>query len=240
MSSCQTRPLALECENEARRQEAAVIRDNPDQITPTLLLQAYASGIFPMAESAEDAELHWIDPQMRGVLPLDGFHISRSLRKTLLKGAFKVRINRRFTEVVAACADRGSTWINAEIASLYASLHRSGYAHSVEIEMGGELSGGLYGVTLGGAFFGESMFSWRTDASKIALVHLVARLKVGGFTLLDTQFVTDHLRSLGAVEIPRADYHAQLAKALKLNTNFWRLSEAEPPQSVLQLSTQMS
>ncbi len=193
-----------------------------------------------MAESAEDPELHWIDPRMRGILPLDGLHVSRSLRKTLLKTPYRVRVNRRFAEVVAACADRGTTWINAEIASLYASLHRTGYAHSVEVEMDGELAGGLYGVTLGGAFFGESMFSWRTDASKIALVHLVARLNVGGFTLLDTQFVTDHLQSLGAIEIPRAEYQARLAKALKLNTNFWRLSEAEPPQSVLQLSTQMS
>lgn len=193
-----------------------------------------------MAESADDTDIHWIDPDLRGVLPLDGLHISRSLRKTLLRGEYSVRVNHRFDDVVAACADRETTWINDKIAQLYASLHRSGYAHSVEVIMDGELAGGLYGVSLGGAFFGESMFSLRTNASKIALVYLVARLRKGGFTLLDTQFVTDHLTSLGAVEIPRLEYQRQLSQALGIVSNFWRLPETEPPQSVLQLSTQIS
>ena len=193
-----------------------------------------------MAESADDTDIHWIDPDLRGVLPLDGLHISRSLRKTLLRGEYSVRVNHRFDDVVAACANRETTWINDKIAQLYASLHRSGYAHSVEVIMDGELAGGLYGVSLGGAFFGESMFSLRTNASKIALVYLVARLRKGGFTLLDTQFVTDHLTSLGAVEIPRLEYQRQLSQALGIVSNFWRLPETEPPQSVLQLSTQIS
>ena len=193
-----------------------------------------------MAEGADDPTIHWIDPEMRGVLPLDGLHISRSLRKTLVRGDYSVAVNQRFDDVVSACADRENTWINDKIAQLYGNLHRSGYAHSVEITMDGELAGGLYGVSLGGAFFGESMFSYRTDASKIALVYLVARLRKGGFTVLDTQFVTDHLISLGAVEIPRMEYHDQLASALDIVTNFWRLPVSEPRQSVLQLSTQIS
>jgi leucyl/phenylalanyl-tRNA---protein transferase len=220
--------------------EAPAIRDEPFEITPSLLLQAYASGVFPMAESADDPHLHWIDPDQRGILPLDGLHVSRTLRKTISRGDYTVRINSRFDDVVEACADRDSTWINEEIARLYSSLHKSGYAHSVEVYMDDELAGGLYGVALGGAFFGESMFSWRTDASKIALVYLVARLRTGGFRLLDTQFVTDHLKSLGAIEIPRVDYHERLAEALDRVTNFWKLPENAPPQLVLQLSTQIS
>lgn len=193
-----------------------------------------------MAEAADDPTLHWIDPDLRGILPLDALHVSRSLRKLLLRGKYQVQVNSRFDAVVQACASRETTWINDQIAQLYSTLHRSGYAHSVEVIMDGELAGGLYGVSLGGAFFGESMFSLRTDASKIALVYLVARLRCGGFSLLDTQFVTEHLTSLGAIEIPRMDYHDRLSKALMQTSNFWKLATSEPPQSVLQLSTQIS
>lgn len=210
------------------------------EITSHLLLQAYAAGVFPMADSASSDDVFWIDPEMRGIFPLDGLHVSRSLRKALLKGGHEVRFNSRFADVVKACADRTDTWINTRILSLYNDLYRRGYAHSVEVWMDGALAGGLYGVALGGAFFGESMFTNRTDASKIALVHLVARLRVGGFSLLDTQFVTDHLKSLGAQEIRRGDYHRRLAEALREPADFWRLSRRESPQSILQLSTQTS
>lgn len=209
-------------------------------ITARLLLEAYAAGVFPMAEAAASSEIFWLDPQLRGVLPLDGLHVSRSLRRTIRKGGFDVRFNTRFDAVVRACANRDETWINSEILALYQDLHRTGYAHSVEVWVEGALAGGLYGVALGGAFFGESMFSRRQDTSKIALVYLVARLRAGGFTLLDTQFVTDHLRRLGAVEVPRSDYHRQLNRALTRPANFWRLQGTPDAQSVLQLSTQMS
>ncbi len=209
-------------------------------ITARLLLEAYAAGIFPMAEAAESDEVFWVDPKLRGVLPLDGLHVSRSLRRTMRRGGFEVRLNSRFMDVVDACADRKETWINAKIEELYHELFRLGYAHSVEVWMDDELAGGLYGVSLGGAFFGESMFSVRPDASKIALVYLVARLRVGGFTLLDTQFVTSHLERMGAVEIPRAKYHENLEQALRRPADFWRMPMSEPVHSVLQLSTQMS
>ena len=188
------------------------------EITAPLLLRAYAHGVFPMAESAEDGDIYWVDPDMRGVLPLDAVHFPRSLRKTLRRAPFKIAVDRDFPGVVAACAeatpDRPQTWINAQIQSLYGDLHRMGYAHSVECWTGDALVGGRYGVRVGAAFFGESMFSRTTDASKVALAHLVARLRAGGFTLLDTQFTTEHLRRFGAVEIPRTAYRAQLADAV--------------------------
>ncbi|MFO1142513.1 MAG: leucyl/phenylalanyl-tRNA--protein transferase [Amaricoccus sp.] len=190
------------------------------ELTPALLLQAYASGVFPMAESGDSDEIFWVDPRRRGVLPLDGLHVSRRLARSFLGGSFELAIDRDFAGVIAACADRPETWINREIAGLYRELHRLGHAHSVEIRQDGALVGGLYGVALGGAFFGESMFSRRRDASKFALIALVARLRAGGFTLLDTQFVTDHLRRLGAIEISRAAYHLELAAALTRPARF--------------------
>ncbi len=184
-------------------------------VTPELLLHAYAQGIFPMAESRESTGLFWVDPKERGIIPLDGFHVSRSLRKRLRRGGFEVWLNRHFTGTVAGCADRPETWINAEIAGLYRMLHHMGFAHSVEVWEEGRLVGGVYGVALGGAFFGESMFSRRTDASKIALYHLVERLRARGFRLLDTQFLTPHLASLGGIEISRAEYRRRLHEALE-------------------------
>ncbi len=217
------------------------MRDEPHPpISARLLLEAYASGIFPMADSATSSEIFWVDPKTRGIVPLDGLHVSKSLRKRLKKKDFHVTVNRRFIDVVRACADRKETWINAEILCLYQDLHRSGYAHSVEVWMDEALVGGLYGVALGGAFFGESMFSQRSDASKIALVYLVARLRVGGFTLLDTQFVTEHLERMGAVEISGAEYHRRLEAALGCPADFWRQPVCQDPQSTLQLITQMS
>lgn len=213
-------------------------RDVP--ITPTLLLQGYAAGIFPMAEDAGASEIYWVDPKRRGVLPLDGLHVSRSLKKAVVRAPYEIRVDSAFSDVVAACGAREETWINGEIARLYTALFRMGYAHSVEAWQGDRLVGGLYGVSLGGAFFGESMFSTATDASKIALVYLVARLRFGGFQLLDTQFVTDHLARLGVVEIPRAAYRAALAAALPLATDFHALDPALEPHSVLQFSTQTS
>jgi leucyl/phenylalanyl-tRNA--protein transferase len=197
--------------------------DGPE-ITPELLLRAYAAGIFPMAESAGSDELHWYDPTMRGILPLDRFHVPRSLRKTVRRSPFEVRTDTAFRAVVEACGapapERESTWINGRIVDLYTELFRRGFAHSVECWREGRLVGGLYGVSLGGAFFGESMFSRETDASKVALVHLVARLVAGGYELLDTQFVTGHLGRFGAVEIPRREYRTRLARALQRTVRF--------------------
>jgi len=196
------------------------------QITPGILLQAYASGIFPMAESADDPELFWVDPRRRGILPLDAFHVPRRLRRVLRRGALSVRCDTAFEAVVRACAEasetRPSTWINDEIVRLYTALFALGAAHSVECRHDGELVGGLYGVSLGAAFFGESMFSRVTDSSKIALVHLVARLRLGGYRLLDTQFVTPHLAQFGCIEISRARYHRLLADALRQRAVFAR------------------
>ena len=190
-------------------------------ITPELLLHAYAMGVFPMAESANDPSIHWVDPRRRGVFPLDGFHISRSLRRALLRADYQVAVDRDFAGVVRACAARPETWINDAIFDLYLALHRQGHAHSLEVrDHQGQLIGGVYGVVLGAAFFGESMFSTRTDASKIALAWLIHRLRAGGFTLFDTQFLTPHLASLGAVEITRADYHRRLAAALGTPARF--------------------
>lgn len=188
------------------------------RLDPRLLLQGYATGIFPMADSRDADELFWVEPKNRAIIPLDGFHMSRSLRRTIRSGRFAVTHDRDFAGVIAACADREETWINAELEQAMLALHGSRHAHSIEVwegpESGGVLVGGLYGVKLGRAFFGESMFSRRTDASKVALAWLVARLKVGNFTLLDCQFMTEHLASLGAVSIPRETYVALLAGAL--------------------------
>lgn len=190
------------------------------QITPELLLRAYAMGVFPMAQTRDDPEIHWIDPRRRGVIELERFHVSRSLARTIRQGRFTVTTDRDFAGVVAGCAERDETWINAEIFQLYSALHAMGHAHSLEVWDGPDLVGGVYGVTLGGAFFGESMFSRVTDASKLALAFLVHRLRVGGFTLFDTQFLTPHLASLGAVEIPRAAYHQRLEQALTIAARF--------------------
>ncbi|WP_308517588.1 leucyl/phenylalanyl-tRNA--protein transferase [Sphingomonas flavescens] len=184
------------------------------RLDPRLLLQGYASGIFPMADSRDAEELFWVEPRSRAILPLDGFHLSRSLRRTIRSGRFEVTRDRAFPEVITACADREETWINAEIERAVLALHASGHAHSIEVWSGAELVGGLYGVNLGRAFFGESMFSRATDASKVALAWLVARLKAGNFTLLDCQFMTEHLASLGAVNVSRDDYVALLSAAL--------------------------
>lgn len=193
-------------------------RGRSPEVTPDLLLRAYSIGLFPMADSADDPELFWVEPDMRGVIPLERFHVSHSLAKKIRKNPFEIRVNTAFEAVMAACAeaapDRPSTWINSKIRSLYSTLNRMGHAHSVEAWEDGELVGGLYGVSLGAAFFGESMFSRRTDASKICLVHLVQRLKENGFRLLDTQFTTEHLKTFGAIDVPKADYECMLAKAL--------------------------
>ncbi|WP_062202702.1 leucyl/phenylalanyl-tRNA--protein transferase [Aureimonas sp. AU12] len=194
------------------------------RITPELLLRAYAAGIFPMAEDADDPSVHWVDPTHRGILPLDGLHVPRSLAKTIRRQPFEMRFDSAFADVVDACAaatpDRPLTWINAEIRELYLGLFAMGHAHSVEAWADGELVGGLYGVSLGAAFFGESMFSRRTDASKVSLVYLCERLRRGGFTLLDTQFLTTHLQRFGAIEIERTDYRNLLDVALERDANF--------------------
>ena len=190
------------------------------EVTPALMLRAYRAGLFPMAETRDSDRLYWLDPEQRGVLPLDGFHLPRRLLRTVLSGGFEVTTDRDFPGTIAACATaapgREDTWINADIEQLFTELYRRGYAHSIEAWRDGRMVGGLYGVALGGAFFGESMFSTARDASKVALVHLVARLRLGGFRLLDTQFVTGHLAQFGATEIPRDDYRRRLAEALAI------------------------
>jgi leucyl/phenylalanyl-tRNA--protein transferase len=194
------------------------------EITPDVLLKAYACGIFPMAETAEDLSLYWIEPEHRGIVPLDRFHVPDRLARTVRSDRFTVTVNRDFDAVIEGCAapeaGRAKTWINARIRVLYRKLHERGHCHSIEVYEGGELAGGLYGVTLGSAYFGESMFHRVRDASKVALVHLVARLKAAGFTLLDTQFVTDHLRTFGAVEVSRRQYHRLLEEALRGEARF--------------------
>jgi leucyl/phenylalanyl-tRNA--protein transferase len=215
------------------------------KLTPDLLLRAYAAGIFPMAESADDPEIFWVDPERRGILPLEACHIPHRLRKTVRHGPFEVRCDSAFADVVRGCAeatpDRPETWINAEILQLYVELHARGRAHSVEAWMDGQLVGGLYGVALGGAFFGESMFSRVADASKFALVHLVARLIESGFLLLDTQFTTPHLERFGVIEIPRADYQRRLTRALAAGAKFQPgLTGGDAVSVVLQSSTQTS
>ena len=189
-------------------------------ITPDLLLHAYRVGIFPMANSRDDGEIHWVDPKRRGVFPLDNFHISRSLARDFTRNPFIIRTNCDFSGVVAACADRPETWINDQIAALYHDLHMQGLAHSLEVWEGDTLVGGVYGVAIGAAFFGESMFSRRANASKIALAYLVHRLRAGGFSLFDTQYLTPHLASLGAIEITRTAYHLRLAAAVDTPAQF--------------------
>ena len=213
-------------------------------LTPQLLLGAYAGGIFPMAESRDDRSLFWIDPDSRGILPLEDFHIPRRLLRTLRRGGFEVHCNRDFSGVVRGCREetdgRPETWINGEIERLYTALHDMGFAHSVECWVDDVLVGGLYGVSLGGAFFGESMFSRHRDASKIALCHLVVRLSLGGYRLLDTQFVTDHLRRFGVREIPRANYKAMLAEAVHVDARFQPALSDEEFSTFVQSITQTS
>ena len=200
------------------------MRSRKIRLTPEILLAAYAAGVFPMAESADDPELFWVDPHHRGILPLDAFHVPHRLRRVVRQGRFEVSCDTAFEDVIRACAEatekRPNTWINDEIVRLYAALFARGAAHSVECRQHGFLVGGLYGVSIGGAFFGESMFSRETDASKVALVHLVARLRLGGYRLLDTQFVTPHLARFGAIEITRARYHRLLKEALGYRASF--------------------
>lgn len=209
-------------------------------ITPQILLRAYAAGVFPMAESADDPALYWIEPDERGVLPLDDFHVSRSLRKSVRQKKFEIRIDTAFGEVIRACAEkrpgRKDTWINSRIISLYTQLHRINCAHSVEAWVGGKLVGGLYGVKIGAAFFGESMFSRATDASKVCLVHLVARLRFGGFTLLDAQFVNNHLTQFGAIAVKKAEYHKLLEPALAGEANFGAFASDQNVEKVIELA----
>lgn len=202
-------------------------------------MQGYATGIFPMAEHRNDPEVFWVDPQRRGVMPLRGFHLSRSLRRAMRQTSFTVTINTDFAGVMEGCADRAETWINAEIFQLYNALHDRQQAHSLEIWEEGDLVGGVYGVTLGAAFFGESMFSRRTNASKIALACLVDRLLDGGFVLFDTQFLTEHLASLGGIEIDRASFHTALQTATGRPASFTAPPD-RTPQEVVQRMTQTS
>ncbi len=215
------------------------------EITPQVLLKAYACGIFPMAESAEDTALYWIEPERRGILPLDKVHIPKRLARTIRQAEFEIRIDHDFDAVIDACAapreGRRSTWINGRIRKLYAELFALGHCHTVEVWRDGELVGGLYGVHLGRAFFGESMFSQARDASKVALVYLVARLKVGGFKLLDTQFVTDHLARFGTIEVPRTRFQRLLEDALSDGEGaFDALPEDASPIGILQAVSQTS
>lgn len=206
-------------------------------LSADLLLHGYSIGIFPMAEHRDDPEIFWVDPPMRGVMPLDGFHISRSLAKRMRTTQMAVSVDRDFEGVIDGCADRVETWINPTIRRLYSTLHKQSRAHSLEVWDGETLVGGVYGVTLGSAFFGESMFSRRTDASKIALACLVDLLLRGGFKLFDTQYITDHLASLGGIEMPRADYHRLLDKAQSRPAHFLA---SDSPQDVVQRMTQTS
>lgn len=197
------------------------------EITPEVLLKAYACGIFPMAENADDPSLYWFEPDMRGLIPLDGFHLPKRLARTVRSDRFEIFIDRDFEAVIDGCAEpqvgRSRTWINQRIRSLYCKLHEIGHCHSVEAWSDGKLAGGLYGVRLGRAFFGESMFHRERDASKVALVHLVARLRAGGFALLDTQFVTSHLNNFGAVEVSKRHYNRLLERALEGEADFFAL-----------------
>lgn len=210
-------------------------------ITPQILLRAYAAGIFPMAESAEDNALYWVEPDHRGIIPLHALAISRSLRKAVRRKLFTVRIDTDFPAVIAACAEktpeRKQTWINARIRSLYTQLHRAGCCHSIECWQNGKLVGGLYGVRIGAVFFGESMFSRVTDASKVALVHLVARLNFGGFKLLDAQFTNPHLERLGAISLPKAEYQQLMEPLLDLDADFFAFAGDDDPEAVLALAS---
>lgn len=222
-------------------------RPPPDMLPADMLLGAYAQGYFPMAEARTDKDVFWLNPDRRGILPLDGFHVPRRLLRKLRASPWRMTVDTAFARVMTACAEAdrqgGKTWINPLIERSYANLHRLGHAHSVEVWDDEALVGGLYGVSLGGAFFGESMFSLATDASKMALLHLVARLKAGGFVLLDTQFVTEHLMQFGAVEAGRAAYQERLAEAIDVDGDFYVLGGAGAvvlAGTVLQLITQTS
>lgn len=197
-------------------------------LSAPLLLRAYAAGVFPMAEGRDDPQIHWVDPQRRAIFPMPGFHLSRSLARHIRRTEPRVTVDQDFAGVVAACANRPETWINAEIFAAYKSLFDLGHAHSLEVWDGPDLIGGVYGVVLGAAFFGESMFSARLNGSKMALAYLMHRLQAGGFTLFDVQFLTPHLASLGAVEVPRAEYRRRLARALTQTATF--APEAYPPE----------
>ena len=213
-------------------------------LTADDLIASYRAGVFPMSEGRDDPDLHLVDPHFRGVFPLEGFKVPRRLARTVRHDPYEVRVDTVFAQTVQACAaptpDRPDTWINPAIETLYAELFARGVAHSVECWLGERLVGGLYGVALDGAFFGESMFSRATDASKIALVHLVARLKAGGYRLLDTQFQTPHLETLGAVEITRAEYRRRLADALAVQGDFYRMAPQVPGDEVLHAISQRS
>jgi len=212
----------------------------PAFLPPELLLRAYAAGVFPMAGTRDDPEVFWVDPPRRGVLPLGGFHLSRSLARRMRRGGYAVSLDADFAAVVDACADRDETWISAPIRDAYLDLHARGAAHSLEVREEGTLAGGVYGVALGRAFFGESMFSRRSDGSKRALAHLMDHLRRCGFTLFDTQCITPHLARLGAVEIDRADYRARLAEALSGDADIGALPLERDPAQVVQRITQTS
>jgi leucyl/phenylalanyl-tRNA--protein transferase len=218
------------------------MKDSPDALTIEDLLTWYEQGVFPMADARDDEQVYLIDPEARGVIPLGGFHVPRRLARTVRHDPYQIRVDTAFEQVVAGCAaaapDRPDTWINRPIQRLYKELFMRGHAHSVECWLDGELVGGLYGVAHGAAFFGESMFSRARDASKIALVHLAARLIVGRFTLLDTQFLTEHLSQFGAVDIPRADYRRRLNKALEREADFYRFPAYADGEAALQAITQ--
>ena len=209
-------------------------------LTPELLLGAYAAGVFPMAEAEDDPDVFWVDPQRRGILPLDGFHLSRSLARRMRKGGVRATLDRDFEAVLDGCADRSETWINNTIRTLMLELHEMGFAHSFEVWRGKDLIGGMYGVALGGAFFGESMFSSETDGSKMTLAFAVDHLRRGGFCLFDTQFLTEHLASLGAIEIPRAEYRSRLAEAIEVAADIHAQELEQDPQAVVQRITQTS
>lgn len=215
---------------------------DPDdlELTPELVLRAYAAGVFPMADSAGAEEVYWVDPRKRGILPLNGFHLSRSLRKRLMRFDYRVRLDTAFEAVVDGCAARPETWINPVIRDLFTQLHHMRHAHSIEVWRDNRLIGGLYGLRLGAAFFGESMFSAERDGSKIALAWLVARLRVGGFTLLDTQFTTPHLEGLGARSVPKAHYHDLLERALTRRGDLYSLAADCSPGEVVHLITHKS
>jgi len=208
------------------------------EITPQVLLKAYACGIFPMAESADDPALYWIEPQQRGILPLDRVHVPRRLARTVRQGIYEIRVDSDFDAVISGCAasrpGRRTTWINPKIRGLYRDLFDTGYCHTVEAWHGDRLVGGLYGVALNGAFFGESMFSAGRDASKVALTYLCARLIRGGFSLLDTQFVTDHLKQFGAIEVDRPEFHMRLERALAHSADFSSMPRDADPAQILE------
>ena len=214
------------------------------EITPDLLLQAYRIGVFPMGERRDDPKLYWLDPRLRAVLPLDGFHLPKRLARTVRQGVFEVTADAAFSEVMRACAEprpgHPESWINEPILALYGALFARGHAHSIECRRDGKLVGGLYGVSVGAAFFGESMFSRERDASKVALVHLMARLIKGGFRLLDCQFMTEHLRSFGAVEMAREQFRIRLAEAVERTASFQRELGGEDPCAIVQASTRTS